>query len=75
MCKHRPARGQVAQPLLVALMVTAGNLDILETWLYQRAGTHLTDISFDHADTIAQQPAQPENAPPAGIGRPPPPTG
>ena len=73
--KHRPARGQVAQTILVALMVTSGNLDILETWLYQRTGTRLTDTSFDYTDTIPQQPAQPEKAPLAGIGRPPPTTG
>ncbi|MBO8193347.1 hypothetical protein ITI46_16990 [Streptomyces oryzae] len=47
--KHRPAPGQVAQSLLVALLVTAGNLDILETWLYQRTGAHLTDSDF-HTD-------------------------
>jgi hypothetical protein len=40
--KHRPAPGQVAQNLLVALLVTAGNLDILETWLYQRTDTDFT---------------------------------
>ncbi|MFF8029526.1 hypothetical protein ACFZDJ_52710 [Streptomyces sp. NPDC007896] len=66
--KHRRARGQVVRTLLVALMVTAGN-DILETWLYQRTGTQLTDT--DYADTAPQQPAQPEKAPLAGIGRPP----
>ncbi|WP_338897764.1 hypothetical protein WBG99_21000 [Streptomyces sp. TG1A-60] len=67
--KHRRAPGQVAQTLLVALMVTVGNLDILETWLYQRTGTQLTDT--DYADT--QKPAQPTAEPPARTGRPPPP--
>ncbi|TPQ21986.1 hypothetical protein FGD71_011960 [Streptomyces sporangiiformans] len=67
--KHRQARGQVAQTLLVALMATAGNLDILETWLYQRTGTQLTDT--DYTDTIPHQPAQTEKSPPVGIGRPP----
>ncbi|WP_119100390.1 hypothetical protein [Streptomyces sporangiiformans] len=66
--KHRQARGQVAQTLLVALMATAGNLDILETWLYQRTGTQLTDT--DYTDTIPHQPAQTEKSPPVGIGRP-----
>ncbi|MFI9617253.1 hypothetical protein ACIHCM_37370 [Streptomyces sp. NPDC052023] len=36
---HRRAPGQVAQALLVAVMVTIGNLDILETWLYERTGS------------------------------------
>ncbi|MPY49165.1 hypothetical protein [Streptomyces acidicola] len=74
--KHRQARGQVAQTLLVALMVTAGNLDILETWLYQRTGTHLTHTDYtdytDYTDTLSQQPTQPEKDSPAGISRPPP---
>ncbi|WP_042176178.1 hypothetical protein [Streptomyces sp. NBRC 110035] len=70
--KHRPAPGQVAQTLLVALMVTAGNLDILETWLYQRTGSQLTDSVFDNTDP--QPPTWPETEPPAQAGRPPPPT-
>ncbi|KUN06964.1 hypothetical protein AQI95_11950 [Streptomyces yokosukanensis] len=70
--KHRPAPGQVAQTLLVALLVTAGNLDILETWLYQRTGTHLTDTGLDHTDL--QAPTPPETNPPTQTGRPPPTT-
>ncbi|MDK1348086.1 hypothetical protein QNO09_33360 [Streptomyces sp. 378] len=70
--KHRPAPGQVAQTFLVALLVTAGNLDILETWLYQRTGTQLTDSVFDNTDP--QPPTRPETEPPAQTGRPPPPT-
>ncbi|MET8983806.1 hypothetical protein ABZX85_50450 [Streptomyces sp. NPDC004539] len=71
--RHRQARGQVAQSLLVALMVTAGNLDILETWLYQRTGTQLTDTGLDYTDPTPQQPAPPDDTRPTGIGRPPPP--
>ncbi|WP_155059770.1 hypothetical protein [Streptomyces blattellae] len=70
--KHRPAPGQAAQTLLVAILVTAGNLDILETWLYQRTGTRLTDTVFDNTDP--QPPAPRETEPPAQAGRPPPPT-
>ncbi|MFJ4921165.1 hypothetical protein [Streptomyces sp. NPDC088725] len=68
--KHRPAPGQVAQTLLVAFMVTAANLDILETWLYQRTGTHLTASDY----TAAPPPAGPDADPPAVTGRPPPPS-
>ncbi|MFE9611812.1 hypothetical protein [Streptomyces sp. NPDC006012] len=52
-------------------MVTAGNLDILETWLYQRTGTHLTDSVFDN--THPQPSTWPTTKPPAQAGRPPPP--
>jgi len=70
--KHRPAPGQVAQNLLVALLVTAGNLDILETWLYQRTGRRLTDTSF-FGDTGDARPApETRTVPPAQTGRPPP---
>ncbi|MET8178508.1 hypothetical protein [Streptomyces sp. NPDC005336] len=69
--KHRPAPGQVAQTLLIALMVTAGNLDILETWLYQRTGTELTDTDYT-ADTPQ---AKTDTDPPPTTGLPPPPTG
>ncbi len=69
--KHRPASGQVAQNLLVALLVTAGNLDILETWLYQRTGTHLTHTNFaSGTDTQPNTPA--ESGPTVGTGLPPP---
>ncbi|MGW0825155.1 hypothetical protein [Streptomyces sp. NPDC002845] len=70
--KHRPAPGQVAQTLLVAILVTAGNLDILETWLYQRTGAQLSRLDYDYADP--QPPTRPEAEPPAQTGRPPPST-
>ncbi|WP_432062703.1 hypothetical protein [Streptomyces sp. S1] len=44
---HRRAPGQVAQTILIALMVTIGNLDILETWLYERTGSRLADADFE----------------------------
>jgi hypothetical protein len=65
----RPAPGQVAQTLLLAILVTAGNLDILETWLYQRTGTHLTDTDY----TAAPPPVGPDTDQPETTGRPPPP--
>lgn len=66
--KHRPAPGQVAQTLLVAILVTAGNLDILETWLYQRTGTHLADTDY----TTVPAPRKPHTDPIESTGRPPP---
>ncbi|MEX2973079.1 hypothetical protein [Streptomyces sp. C184] len=66
--KHRPAPGQVAQTLLVAILVTAGNLDILETWLYQRTGTHLTATDY----TAAPTPRGPHTVRTESTGRPPP---
>ncbi|MFF4158371.1 hypothetical protein [Streptomyces sp. NPDC001678] len=45
--KHRPATGQVAQTLLVALMLTVANLTTLETWLIERSGNALTDNDFE----------------------------
>ncbi|MFC5959198.1 hypothetical protein ACFP51_33670 [Streptomyces pratens] len=71
--KHRPAPGQVAQNLLIALLVTAGNLDILETWLYQRTGTHLADTDFAADTRVA--PSNPNPGGPAPLvhaGLPPP---
>lgn len=59
--KHRPAPGQVTQTLLVAILVTTGNLDILETWLYQRTGAQLSRSDYDYADP--QPPAPPEAEP------------
>ncbi|MGW0667806.1 hypothetical protein [Streptomyces sp. NPDC002746] len=44
---HRRAPGQVAQTILIAIMVTIGNLDILETWLYERTGSRLSDADFE----------------------------
>ncbi|MEU5102055.1 hypothetical protein AB0H07_07150 [Streptomyces sp. NPDC021354] len=71
--KHRPAPGQVAQNLLVALLVTAGNLDILETWLYQRTGTHLTDTDFTPDTHVTPSSPNPSRtAPLAHAGLPPP---
>ncbi|MFI6286109.1 hypothetical protein ACIBCM_15340 [Streptomyces sp. NPDC051018] len=43
---HRRVPGQVAQTVLIAIMVTIGNLDILETWLYERTGNRLCDTDF-----------------------------
>ncbi|MFI7354798.1 hypothetical protein ACIBTP_12705 [Streptomyces avidinii] len=68
---HRRAPGQVAQTLLVAIMVTVGNLDILETWLYERTGSRLSDTEFESV------PAPPGLDPrhvlaPLGTGRHPP---
>ncbi|RKN41624.1 hypothetical protein [Streptomyces hoynatensis] len=45
--KIRLARGQVAHTLLVAIMITIGNLAILETWLYERTGVHLTEADYE----------------------------
>ncbi|WP_338485151.1 hypothetical protein VM636_17925 [Streptomyces sp. SCSIO 75703] len=44
---HRRAPGQVAQTILIAIMLAIGNLDILETWLYERTGSRLSDADFD----------------------------
>ncbi|MFJ3934023.1 hypothetical protein [Streptomyces sp. NPDC090029] len=44
---HRRAPGQVAQTILIAIMLAIGNLDILETWLYERTGSRLCDADFD----------------------------
>lgn len=54
--KHRPAQGQVAQTLLVVLVVTAGHLDILETWLHRRTGTQLSDTDVEHDDRRPRHP-------------------
>lgn len=66
--KHRPAPGRVAQTLLVAILVTAGNLDILETWLHQRTGRQLTDTDYD---SLPRQITEQDEQPPP-TGRPPP---
>lgn len=70
--KHRPAPGQVAQALLLAIMLTVANLTVLETWLTERDGPdELTDADFD-----ASGPLPPHTAPTvtcdAPTGRPPP---
>lgn len=44
---HRRAPGQVAQTILIAIMMTIGNLDIQETWLYERTGDRLSDADFE----------------------------
>ncbi|MEU0524511.1 hypothetical protein [Streptomyces niveus] len=71
--KHRPVPGQVAQALLLAVMLTIANLTVLETWLIERDGPdELTDADFDSTG-----PLPPHSAPPvtrnAPTGRPPPP--
>lgn len=71
--KHRPAPGQVAQALLLAVMLMVANPTVLETWLTERDGPdELTDADFD-----ASGPLPPHTVPDMtrGIpaGRPPPP--
>ncbi|MEE1938446.1 hypothetical protein V1L54_03295 [Streptomyces sp. TRM 70361] len=44
---HRRTPGQVAQTILIALMVTTGNPGILETWLHERAGSRLSGTDFE----------------------------
>ncbi|MEU5715412.1 hypothetical protein AB0G71_06410 [Streptomyces sp. NPDC020403] len=44
---RRRAPGQVAQTILIAIRVGIGNLDILETWLYERTGSRLSDAGFE----------------------------
>ncbi|MFE9659050.1 hypothetical protein [Streptomyces sp. NPDC005955] len=70
--KHRRAPGQVAQTLLIAIMISIGNLDILESWLFRSTGEHLTDID----DEPGYGPLSPacESQPRHNAGRHPPPT-
>lgn len=42
-------------------LVTAGNLDILETWLYQRTGTQPADTVFDNTDPGRQHHGRPNH--------------
>ncbi|GAA1899666.1 hypothetical protein [Streptantibioticus ferralitis] len=70
--KHRPAPGQVTQTLLIAIMVTIGNLDILETWLDQRTGAPLRDNAFDADAEFESVPSPTKDDPPETTGRPPP---
>ncbi|WP_371598284.1 hypothetical protein [Streptomyces sp. NBC_00564] len=72
--KHRPAPGQVAQALLLAVMLTVANLRILETWLTERSGPdELTDTDFDTTGPLPPL-STPATTPPAeGPGRHPPP--
>ncbi|UIX33402.1 hypothetical protein [Streptomyces sp. GQFP] len=63
--KHRPAHGQVAQTLLLAIMLTVANLRILETWL--------TDADYDATGPLPPL-STPANTPPTeGPWRHPPP--
>ncbi len=69
--KHRPARGQVAQTLLIAIMVTIGNLDILHTWLDQRtdqnASSPMTALgTAELPETTTETPETAGLSPPAG---------
>lgn len=68
---HRRAPGQVTQTILIAIMVTIGNLDTLETWLYERTGSRLSDADFD---SIPAAPGRnPSSVPtPLDMGRHPP---
>ncbi|MFJ8668220.1 hypothetical protein [Streptomyces sp. NPDC093600] len=68
---HRRAPGQVAQTILIAIMLAIGNLDILETWLYERTGSRLSDADFE---SIPAAPGRdPSSAPtPPDMGRHPP---
>ncbi|MFJ2206189.1 hypothetical protein [Streptomyces microflavus] len=68
---HRRVPGQVAQTILIAIMATIGNLDILETWLYERTGNRLCDTDFE---SIAAAPGCDLSSVPAPIdmGRHPP---
>ncbi|WP_234382850.1 hypothetical protein [Streptomyces dysideae] len=71
--KHRPAPGQVAQALLLAVMLTVANLTVLETWLTERdSPDELTDADFDASGPLPPHtiPAVTRDAP---TGRPPPP--
>ncbi|WP_139151336.1 hypothetical protein [Streptomyces sp. WMMB 322] len=68
--KHRPAPGQVAQTLLTAIMITVGNLDILDTWLEVRTGSNLVDLDYESIPApVSTQTEAPETAirpPPQG---------
>lgn len=44
---RRRAPGQVARTILIAITVTIGSQDILETWLYERSGSRLADADFE----------------------------
>ncbi|KNB50383.1 hypothetical protein AC230_00815 [Streptomyces caatingaensis] len=71
--KHRPAPGQVTQTLLIAIMTTIGNLDILETWLYQHTGATLdNDTGLSREPHGTPGPDHPAAQPPGNTGRPPP---
>jgi hypothetical protein len=44
--KHRPARGRVAQSLLLAIMICIGNLQILNDWRLERGSDFLDDAHY-----------------------------
>uniref|UniRef100_A0AAU2VTR7 Transposase n=1 Tax=Streptomyces sp. NBC_00008 TaxID=2903610 RepID=A0AAU2VTR7_9ACTN len=72
--KHRPAPGQVAQTLLLAVMLTVANLTVLETWLTERAGPdELTDADFDATGPLPSLDTPRIALPEADNGRHPPP--
>ncbi|MFJ5089238.1 hypothetical protein [Streptomyces sp. NPDC088674] len=68
---HRRAPGQVTQTILIAIMVAVGNLDILETWLYERTGSRLSDADFDSVPAPPDR-DQPHVPTPLDKGRHPP---
>lgn len=68
---HRRAPGQVAQTIVIAVMVAIGNLDILETWLYERTGSRLTDVDFESVPALPGL-GRPYASAPLGTGRHPP---
>lgn len=72
--KHRPAPGQVAQTLLLAVMLTVANLTVLETWLTERDGPdELTDADFEATGPLPPY-TSPAITPPTTLsGRHPPP--
>lgn len=72
--KHRPAPGQVAQTLLLAVMLTVANLTILETWLTEHTGPdELTDADFNATGPLPPLGTPRIALPKADNGRHPPP--
>ncbi|MGA4841381.1 hypothetical protein [Streptomyces sp. G45] len=71
--KHRPASGQVAQTLLLAVMLTVANLMVLETWLTERDGPdELADADFAASGPLPPL-VDPSRKSRTSAGRPPPP--
>ncbi|MEV6500019.1 hypothetical protein [Streptomyces prunicolor] len=71
--KHQPTAGQVAQALLLAVMLTIANLTVLESKLTERDDPgELTDADFDSSGPLPPHsvPAVKRDAP---TERPPPP--
>ncbi|MFB6714516.1 MULTISPECIES: hypothetical protein [unclassified Streptomyces] len=54
---HRRAPGQVAQTILIAIMAVIGNLDIPETWFYERTGSRLVEADYESSPGPAPIPA------------------